>query len=99
MRPNGRIFFPWFLLGILQPHLNCGRGLRPLSFAAIGTRAKGTENMKLRKLGGVGIPLLVCGCASVEMAPYKMTAFAAVPLNDKVAIKIVANNDTVTSIR
>ena len=55
--------------------------------------------MKLRKLGGVGIALLFSGCASVEMAPYKMTAFAAVPLNDKVVIKIVANNDTVTPIR
>ena len=41
MRPPGRIFFPWFLLGILQPHLDCGRGLRPLPFAAIGTRARG----------------------------------------------------------
>ena len=41
MRPSGRIFFPWFLLGILQPHLDCGKGLRPLSFAAIETRAKG----------------------------------------------------------
>ena len=39
--PDGRIFFPWFLQGILQPHLNYGKGLRPLSFAAIGTRAKG----------------------------------------------------------
>ena len=38
--PAGRIFLPWFLLGILQPHLNCGRGLRPLSFAANGTGAK-----------------------------------------------------------
>ena len=27
----GRIFLPWFLLGILQPHLNCGMGLRPQS--------------------------------------------------------------------
>ena len=24
--PTGRIFFPWFLLGILQPHLSRGRG-------------------------------------------------------------------------
>ena len=44
MRPNGRIFFPWFLQGILQPHLNSGRGLRPLSFAANGTRAKEEMN-------------------------------------------------------
>ena len=48
MRPYGRIFFPWFLLGILQPHLDCGRGLRPLSFAAIGTGAKGRKCMEKR---------------------------------------------------
>ena len=45
MRPYGRIFFPRFLLGILQPHLDRGRGLRPLSFAANGTRAKGEKGM------------------------------------------------------
>ena len=54
--------------------------------------------MKLRKLGGVGIALLLGGCASVEMAPYKVTSFAEVPLKDKATIKIVANSDTMTPI-
>ena len=38
--PNGRIFFRGFSLGFPGPHQNCGKGLRPLSFAAIGTRAE-----------------------------------------------------------
>ena len=54
--------------------------------------------MKLRKLGGVGIALLFSGCASVEMAPYKVTSFAEVPLAEKATVKIVANNDTMTPI-
>ena len=40
MRPYGRIFFRGFSQGIPGPHQNCGRGLRPLSFAATGTRAE-----------------------------------------------------------
>ena len=56
MRPYGRIFFPWFLLGILQPHLNCGRGVRPLSFVANETRAKGrTVTGRLEKLAQEGL--------------------------------------------
>ena len=54
--------------------------------------------MKLRKLGGVGIALLFSGCASVEMAPYKVTSFAEVPLAEKATVKIVANNDAMTPI-
>ena len=41
--PDGRFFFRGFLLGILQPHRKRGRGLRPLSFAANETRAKGRK--------------------------------------------------------
>ena len=40
MRPSGRVFFPRFLPGILQPHRNRGRRLRPLSFAANGVEGK-----------------------------------------------------------
>lgn len=54
--------------------------------------------MKIRKLAGVGIALLLGGCASVEMAPYKVTSFAEVPLKEKSTIKIVANDDALTPI-
>lgn len=54
--------------------------------------------MKLRKLGGVGLALLLGGCAAVEMAPYKVTSFAEVPLKEKSTVKIVANNDAMTPI-
>ena len=54
--------------------------------------------MKLRKLGGVGIALLLGGCASVEMAPYKVTSFAEVPLKEKATVKVVANDDAMAPI-
>lgn len=54
--------------------------------------------MKLKKLGGVGIALLLGGCASVEMAPYKVTSFAEVPLAEKASVKIVANDDAMMPI-
>ena len=44
MRPYGRIFFRGFSQGIPGPHRSRGRGLRPFSFAAIETRAKGKES-------------------------------------------------------
>ena len=55
--------------------------------------------MKLRKLGGVGLVLLLGGCTTVvEKAPYKVTSFAEVPLKDKAIVNIVANNDAVKPI-
>lgn len=68
MRPSGRIFFPWFLPGILQPHRNRGRGLRPLSFAANGEQGrlgKG-KTMSLLKWGVVlaaATAAVVIGCS------------------------------------
>ena len=56
MRPYGRIFFRGFSQGIPGPHRSRGRGLRPLSFAAIGTRAKGrTVTGRLEKLAQEGL--------------------------------------------
>ena len=99
MRPSGASSFCGSYKAILQPHLDCGRGLRPLSFAAHATRAKGNENMKLRKLGGVGLVLLLGGCTTVvEKAPYKVTSFAEVPLKDKATVKIVSNTDAMKPI-
>ena len=52
MRPYGRIFFRGFSQGFPGPHQNCGKGLRPLSFAAIEARAKGKNgNRSVRKAG------------------------------------------------
>ena len=42
--------------------------------------------------------LMLVGCASVEMAPYKVTSFAEVPLKEKATIKVVANDDAMTPI-
>ena len=47
---------------------------------------------------GVGMALMLVGCASVEMAPYKVTSFAEVPLKEKATIKVVANDDAMTPI-
>ena len=44
-----------------------------------------------RKAMGVGLLLLLGGCASVEMAQYTVTSFAEVPLKDKAKVKIVTN--------
>ena len=40
--------------------------------------------MKLRKLGDVGIALLLEGCASFEKASYNVTSFAEMPLKDQI---------------
>ena len=55
MRPMGASSFCGSYTAILQPHLDCGRGLRPLSFAANGTRAKGTD-MNYSKPKSVNMP-------------------------------------------
>lgn len=51
-----------------------------------------------KKWLGAGAALLLGGCASVEMAQYTVTSFAEIPLKDKAKVKIVANNDELTSI-
>lgn len=57
---------------------------------------KGKEMNKI--MIGVGMALMLVGCASVEMAPYKVTSFAEVPLKEKATIKVVANDDAMTPI-
>ena len=52
----------------------------------------------MKKLMGVGVALLLGGCASVEMAQYTVTSFAEVPLKDKAKVKIVANNDGLDAV-
>ena len=45
-----------------------------------------------------GAALLLGGCASVEMAQYTVTSFAEIPLKKQAKVKIVANNDELSSI-
>ena len=52
----------------------------------------------MKKIVGVGFALILCGCASVEMAQYTVTSFAEVPLKNKAKIKIVANGNGLDSI-
>lgn len=47
---------------------------------------------------GVGVALLLGGCASVEMAQYTVTSFAEIPLKKQAKVKIVANNDALNPI-
>lgn len=54
--------------------------------------------MRIRKITGAGLLLLLGGCASVEMAQYTVTSFAEVPLKEKAKIKIVANNDGLDAV-
>ena len=51
-----------------------------------------------KKLLGAGAALLLGGCASVEMSQYTVTSFAEIPLEKQAKVKIVANNDELSSI-
>ena len=51
-----------------------------------------------KKWLGAGAALLLGGCASVEMAQYKVTSFAEVPLTKGASVKIVANGDAMSPI-
>ena len=51
-----------------------------------------------KKWLGAGAALLLGGCASVEMAQYTVTSFAEIPLKKQAKVKIVANNDALSSI-
>ena len=55
--PVGRIFFPWFFLGILQPHLDCGRGLCPLSLPWPKQGAKGDGEVAADNVTGMTVEL------------------------------------------
>ena len=50
------------------------------------------------KLFGGMVTLLLAGCASVEKAPYAVTSFPEVPLKKNTSVRIVANDQSVTSI-
>ena len=52
----------------------------------------------MKKIVGVGVALLLGGCASVEMAQYTVTSFAEIPLKEKAKVKIVSNSDGLDSI-
>ena len=52
----------------------------------------------MKKLLGVGVMLLLGGCASVEMAQYTVTSFAEIPLKEKAKVKIVANSDGLDTV-
>lgn len=58
----------------------------------------GIKEKKMKKIVGAGFALILCGCASVEMAQYTVTSFAEVPLKNKAKIKIVANGNGLDSI-
>ena len=45
-----------------------------------------------------GAALLLGGCASVEMAQYTVTSFAEIPLKKQAKVKIVANNDSLSTV-
>lgn len=51
-----------------------------------------------KKLLGASAALLLGGCASVEMAQYTVTSFAEIPLEKQAKVKIVANNDKLSSV-
>ncbi|MBQ2345757.1 MAG: hypothetical protein II391_00200, partial [Kiritimatiellae bacterium] len=52
----------------------------------------------MKKIVGAGFALILCGCASVEMAQYTVTSFAEVPLTAKAKIKIVSNDKQLDSV-
>ena len=52
----------------------------------------------MKKIIGAGFALILCGCASVEMAQYTVTSFAEIPLKEKAKVKIVANSDGLDAV-
>ena len=42
---------------------------------------------------GVGLTLMACGCASVEMAKYKVTSYAEVTMSSGAKVKVVSNGN------